>query len=94
MSRRSARRRGSGEEGVRYPPWFWPSFAGPGIVWLALLFLVPFYVVLAIAFGTFDPIFRSPVPIWNPAQWYPGTFTNVVHQTFGANAFLGPPFIE
>jgi spermidine/putrescine transport system permease protein len=61
---------------------------------LALLFLVPFYAVLSIAFGTFDPIFRSPVPIWNPIQWYTGTLTNVLHQIFGHGAFLGPPFLR
>ena len=56
--------------------------------------MVPFYVVFSIAFGTFDPIFRNPVPIWNPVQWYPGTFRQVVGQIFGTNAFLGPPFIR
>jgi spermidine/putrescine transport system permease protein len=81
-------------EGAWYPRWFWPSFAFPGILWLALLFLVPFYVVLSVAFGTFDPIFRQPVPIWNPLQWYPGTFREVFHQLFGAHAFLGPAFVR
>jgi ABC-type spermidine/putrescine transport system permease subunit I len=90
MRRRRLRRR----EGAWYPRWFWPSFAAPGILWLAALFLVPFYVVLAVAFGTFDPIFRQPVPIWNPIRWYTGTFDQVFHQLFGANAFLGPAFIR
>src|SRR5438309_11335870 len=80
--------------GVWYPRWFWPSFAAPGMLWLAVLFLVPFYVVFAVAFGTFDPIFRQPVPIWNPVQWYTGTFTQVFHELFGRNAFLGPEFIR
>ncbi len=66
----------------------------PGVLWLLVLFLVPFYAVLCIAFGTFDPIFRNPVPIWNPAQWYPGTFSQVLHQIVGKGAFLGPPFIR
>ena len=30
---------------------FWPLFAAPGILWLALLFVLPLYVVLALAFG-------------------------------------------
>jgi spermidine/putrescine transport system permease protein len=88
MRRRKRRER----EGVWYPRWFWPAFAAPGILWLAVLFLVPFYVVLSVAFGTFDPIFRQPVPIWNPAQWYTGTFRRVLHELFGPNAFLGPAF--
>jgi len=64
------------------------------VLWLALLFLVPFYVVLCVAFGTFDPIFRQPVPIWNPAQWYSGTFTQVLHGIFGPGAFLAPAFVR
>jgi spermidine/putrescine transport system permease protein len=79
-------------EGVWYPRWFWPSFASPGVIWLAVLFVVPFYVVLCVAFGTQDPIFRQPVPIWNPAQWYPGTFKEVFRELFGHGAFLGPAF--
>ena len=89
-----ARQREATGEGVWHPRWFWPSFAFPGVLWLAILFLVPFYVVLCVAFGTFDPIFRQPVPIWNPAQWYPGTFGDVFHQIFGAHAFLGPAFVR
>ena len=49
--------------------WFWPSFALPGAIWLILLFLVPTYAVIAVAFGTVDPIFSEPVPIWNPLHW-------------------------
>jgi spermidine/putrescine transport system permease protein len=49
--------------------WFWPSFAFPGAAWLVLLFLVPTYAVVAVAFGTVDPIFQQPVPIWNPLHW-------------------------
>jgi len=81
-------------EGVWYPRWFWPLFATPGIIWLAVLFVVPFYVVLSIAFGTFDQIFRNPVPIWNPAQWYTGTFGKVIGQIFGRGAFLSAPFVR
>jgi ABC-type spermidine/putrescine transport system permease subunit I len=91
LGRRRARDR---EGGVWYPRWFWPSFAAPGAIWLAVLFLVPFYVVLAVAFGTFDPIFRQPIPIWNPAQWYSGTFGLVFRQIFGTHAFLGPAFVR
>jgi len=41
----------------------------PGVVWLILLFLVPFYAVIGVAFGGIDPIFQNPVPSWNPADW-------------------------
>ena len=30
---------------------FWAALAAPGIIWLALLFVVPFYAILAIAGG-------------------------------------------
>jgi spermidine/putrescine transport system permease protein len=52
-----------------YPKWLWPVFAVPGVVWLILLFLVPFYAVVGVAFGGVDPIFQSAVPSWNPFTW-------------------------
>ena len=39
-----------------YPKWLWPVFALPGVVWLILLFLVPFYAVIGVAFGGVDSI--------------------------------------
>src|SRR5436309_3272962 len=57
-----------GERGM-YPRGLWPAFALPGVVWLTLLFLVPFYAVIAVAFGTVDPVFLNPVPVWNPLDW-------------------------
>jgi spermidine/putrescine transport system permease protein len=58
--------------------WFWPSFAFPGAAWLVLLFLVPTYAVIAVAFGTVDPIFQTPVPIWNPLDWQFGSMRTVL----------------
>jgi ABC-type spermidine/putrescine transport system permease subunit I len=58
---------------------FWPSFAFPGALWLVLLFLVPTYAVVAVAFGTTDPIFSNPVPAWNPADWQFDTMKQVLH---------------
>ncbi len=60
--------------------WFWPLFALPGSVWLVLLFLVPFYAVLAVAFGTVDPIFQGPVPVWDPLHWHGATMRSVLSQ--------------
>ncbi|HEX5017462.1 MAG TPA: ABC transporter permease [Actinomycetes bacterium] len=52
----------------------WPVLAFPGVVWLVLLFLVPAYAVLAIAFSTqIDLLNGQPIPIWNPLDW---DFTN------------------
>jgi spermidine/putrescine transport system permease protein len=58
---------------------FWPSFAFPGALWLVLLFLVPTYAVVAVAFGTTDPIFSNPVPAWNPFDWQFDTMKQVLH---------------
>ncbi|MGH2825606.1 MAG: hypothetical protein ACRDKF_01390, partial [Actinomycetota bacterium] len=57
--------------------WTWPAFAVPGLLWLILLFLVPFYAILAIAMGRRDPIFNTGQPVWNPLEWDPGIFGEV-----------------
>jgi len=49
--------------------WQWPAFAGPGVLWLIVLFLVPFYAILSVAMGTIDPIFGDGQPVWNPLEW-------------------------
>jgi spermidine/putrescine transport system permease protein len=65
---RRARKR-EATAGAWYPKWYWPSFAVPGTIWMLVLFLLPFYVVVSIAFGTVDPIFRSPLPVYQPWWW-------------------------
>jgi len=70
----------------------WPALAAPGVVWLVVLFVVPFYAVLAIALGGVDPIFGSPVAEWNPLQWDTTTLSNTVADTFGGQ--FGPVFVR
>jgi spermidine/putrescine transport system permease protein len=65
----------------------------PGIIWLLLLFLLPFYVIFAVAFGTVD-LFRNPLPIWQPWYWTSQYLTDVLGKIFGANAFLRPAFVR
>jgi spermidine/putrescine transport system permease protein len=36
---------------------------------MLVLFLLPFYVVVSIAFGTVDPVFQSPLPVYEPWWW-------------------------
>jgi len=67
--RRRSRRRAREGTGIHYPRWFWPSFAVPGVAWLAVFFVLPLYTVLSVAFGTVDPIFRGPVPVYQPWWW-------------------------
>ncbi|HST26262.1 MAG TPA: ABC transporter permease [Gaiellaceae bacterium] len=58
----------------------WPLSTLPGAVWLALFYLVPLYAVLCVAFGTVDPIFQGPVPVWNPLDWHFEAMRSVLNQ--------------
>jgi ABC-type spermidine/putrescine transport system permease subunit I len=85
--RRDARER----SGVSYPRWYWPSFTFPGILWLAALFVLPFYVVLSVAFGTVDPLFRLPLPVYQPWWWSLDTFQTTLEKfTSGDRIYLDP----
>jgi putrescine transport system permease protein len=72
---------------VRYPRWFWAAFGAPGLVWVALFFLIPVYTILAVAMGRPDPIFQDPIPEWNPLQWDVGAFETVFSQFGPGEAF-------
>lgn len=61
--------RGLKQTNLKRSPGLWAGFAIPGTVWLIALFVIPFYAVACIAFGTIDPIFRDAVPQWNPLAW-------------------------
>jgi ABC-type spermidine/putrescine transport system permease subunit I len=69
---------------------FFIALAAPGIIWLALLFIVPFYAVLAIAMGKLNELYESPVAVWNPFAWSSENLINVWHDIFGSAAFAGP----
>ena len=69
---------------------FWVLLALPGIIWLFLLFIVPFYAVLAIAMGQLNRLFESPIAVWNPFGWSSSNVINVWHDLFGASSFAGP----
>src|SRR5262245_24635748 len=72
-----------------YRRWLWPGFALPGIVWLLILFVVPFYAVVAVAFGTVDPVLLQPVPIWNPLEWNVGWITEVLQRLAPSGEWFG-----
>jgi putrescine transport system permease protein len=63
-----------------YPRWLWPGLALPGVLWLLILFAVPFYAVIGVAFGTVDPILFTPIPIWNPIDWNMGWVNEVLQR--------------
>ena len=73
---------------------FWIALAAPGMLWLVVLFIVPFYTMLAIAAGQLNVILRSPVPIWNPLAWSRGNLIVVLHEIFGSGAFVGPIIVR
>jgi spermidine/putrescine transport system permease protein len=75
------------------PNALWPLLASPGIVWLLLFVVAPLYVVAAIVFGQIDPIFRTPVPVWNPLQWDATQFLYVL-QRIGPHQVYGPALIR
>jgi len=74
------------------PRWLWPAFAAPGLLWLVALFVVPFYAILAVAMGTIDPLFGLAEPVWNPLQWDPTTFLQVLRDLAGGR--LTPIFLR
>src|SRR5437868_2683855 len=63
-----------------YPRWLWPAFALPGVVWLLVLFLLPFYAVIGVAFGSVDQILLTAVPAWNPLNWNAGWVSQVLSE--------------
>jgi spermidine/putrescine transport system permease protein len=71
-----------------YRRWLWPGFAFPGVLWLVVLFLVPFYAVTAVAFGTVDPILFQPVPLWNPLEWNVGWILEVLDRLRPGGTFF------
>jgi ABC-type spermidine/putrescine transport system permease subunit I len=68
---------------------FWAALAAPGIIWLAVLFIVPFYAIFAIAGGTLD-LFGNPAAVWNPLQWSSTNFIGAWHDVAGESSFVGP----
>ena len=69
---------------------FYVALAVPGVLWLLLLFVVPFYAVLAIAMGKLDRLFESPVAVWNPFEWSSSNVINVSRDLVGSTAFAAP----
>src|ERR1700735_1947584 len=87
---RRERREGREPGSRRQSGAFWVLLAARGIVWLAVLFSVPFYAVLSIAEGKLNRLFASPVAVYNPLHWSSANLTNVWHDIFGADSFAGP----
>lgn len=78
--------------GAWFPGWFWPSFATPASVWLLAFFVLPFYVILSVAFGEVDPIFLTAVPRYNPLAWDFSAFRGVVGDLFASGSIYQHAF--
>jgi spermidine/putrescine transport system permease protein len=92
--RRRSDRHATVETGVWYPRWYWPSFTAPANLWLLAMFVLPFYVVLCVAFGTIDPVFRQPLPVYQPWWWSFETFKTTVEQFYVSPAIYQPALIR
>jgi len=60
------------------------------MIWLVLLFIVPFYAVLAIAMGQLNRLFETPIAVWNPLHWSSSNVINAYRDLVGATSFAGP----
>jgi ABC-type spermidine/putrescine transport system permease subunit I len=69
---------------------FWVALAAPGMLWLVVLFIVPFYAVLAIAMGQLNRLYETPIAVWNPFGWSLANVTNVGRDIAGSTSFAGP----
>jgi spermidine/putrescine transport system permease protein len=60
-------------------------------VWLLLFFVIPFYVVVSVAFGTVDDLFRTPLPVYQPWWWSFDTFAETAEKFYaGDHVYLNP----
>jgi putrescine transport system permease protein len=84
------RRVGAGRSGDG----FWAGLALPGVVWLCIFFLLPFYVILCVALGSVDPIFQTPSPEWNPLEWNTSAFEFVLDGLFTSGAAFQTVFLR
>jgi len=73
---------------------FWASLALPGVAWLAIFFVLPFYVIVAVSLGTVDPILQQPQPAWNPIDWNWGAYQFVFDGLFTGDKPFGHVFLR
>ena len=72
----------------------WPILGLPAVAWMFFFLVVPFYVLLCTAFGSIDPLFRNPVPAWNPLDWRFTQVAVVFERLFGPDNFYLPPVMR
>ncbi len=85
----AARRTGRESRPFQPNKLFWVLLAAPGMIWLVVLFVVPFYAMLAIGEGKLDRATESPVAVYLPWHWSSANLSNVWRDLFGSGAFVG-----
>jgi ABC-type spermidine/putrescine transport system permease subunit I len=86
--------RRSRTRGARLPRWFWPSFAAPATVWLLAFFVLPFYVILSVAFGSLNQIFLTAEPVYDPLRWDTSSFRTVTSDLFTGGTITQQTFVR
>jgi spermidine/putrescine transport system permease protein len=61
---------------------------------MLVLFVVPFYVILSVAFGSIDQIFLTAKPIYDPVRWDLRPFNTVVGQLFTSQSITQETFVR
>jgi spermidine/putrescine transport system permease protein len=88
---RASDRKNGGKNGkAQHNKIFFMLLAAPGIIWMALMFVIPFYDVFAIAGGRLNFLTESPVAVYNPLQWSHATLVTTWHDIFGIGSFELP----
>ncbi len=77
-----------------YPRGFWKWAATPGVLWLILLFVVPFYALVSMAGGSLDPATGLAVPQWNPAYWDRASYHYVFEQLLSSDGVYRVVFVR
>lgn len=76
-----------------YPRGFWRVAATPGVLWLLLLFVVPFYALVSMAGGAIGPT-GAAVPEWNPAYWDRASFRYVIENLLSPDGVYQAVFLR
>lgn len=91
------RRRRARQEGnsltLLYPRGFWRVASTPGVLWILLLFVVPFFTLISMAGGALGPT-GNAVPEWNPAAWDRASFRYVFEQLFTSGGVYQTVFLR
>ncbi len=86
--------RGRDQSVDRRGRWLWILLAAPGAAWLLVLFVVPFYAMLAVAGGRVNAFLQTAVPTWDPLRWSSANLTSVWTDITGPGAFIGGPALR